>query len=295
MAVNPMQRKARQSFLLGMLLMLVIAAIVVGLLFMQIMNMKKENDATAAASKTVWTLKGNIKSGQNITASDLVKQTVVTNLANDEIATTADLTEDTIAKIDLGKGTILTKSMIVEQAETVTASLRQQEFNMLTLPTDLETNDYVDIRFILPNGQDYIVVSKKRVIQSSENTIFLKLSEDEIVTMSNAIVEAYITQGSMLYATKYVDPGIQNASTPTYTVSKEVLDLIDSNANITVDAKNALYGRYVGERRNQINNAISPNMEDYQEKVQEKFDTQIKKAQEERMRYIETIMGGADY
>lgn len=294
MAVNPMQRKARQSFLLGMLLMLVIAAIVVGILFMQIMNMKEAENQTAAASKQVYALKSNIKSGQPITTADLVAQTVVTNLSSSEIATGADLTENTVAKIDLGQGTILTQSMIVEADESVKDSLRIQEFNMLSLPADLETNDYVDIRLILPNGQDYIVVSKKRVIQSTETTIFVKLTEEEILTMSNAIVEAYITEGSLLYATKYVDPGIQTASVPTYTVSKEVLDLIDTNANITVDAKNALYARYVGENRNQINNVISPNMDDYTEKVQEKFDIQIKTAQEERNRYIETL-GGTDY
>lgn len=294
MAVNPMQRKARQSFLLGMLLMLVIAAIVVGILFMQIMNMKEVENQTAAASKTVYTLKSDIKSGQPITIADLTTKTLVTDLSTSEIVNASNLTENTVAKIDLGKGSILTQSMIVEQDEEVVDSQRVQEFNMITLPTDLTTNDYVDIRFVLPNGQDYIVVSKKRVIQSSENTIFIKLSEDEIVTMSNAIVEAYITQGSMLYATKYVDPGIQAASIPTYTVSKEVLDLIETNANITQEAKNVLYSRYVGERRNQINSVISPNMDEYQEKVEEKFDAQIKKAQEERNRYLETL-GGADY
>ena len=237
MAVNPMQRKARQSFLLGMLLMLVIAAIVVGILFMQIMNMKNEQEQTAAASKTVYAVKSNIKSGQPITSADLVAQTVVTNLSTSEIATAANLTENTVAKIDLGQGTILTQSMIVESDESVQDSLRIQELNMLSLPADLETNDYVDIRLVFPNGQDYIVISKKRVIQSTETTIFVKLSEEEILTMSNAIVESYITEGSLLYATKYVDPGIQNASVPTYTVSKEVLDLIDTNSNITVDAK----------------------------------------------------------
>ena len=294
MAVNPMQRKARQSFLLGMLLMLVIAAIVVGILFMQIMNMKNEQEQTAAASKTVYAVKSNIKSGQPITSADLVAQTVVTNLSTSEIATAANLTENTVAKIDLGQGTILTQSMIVESDESVQDSLRIQELNMLSLPADLETNDYVDIRLVFPNGQDYIVISKKRVIQSTETTIFVKLSEEEILTMSNAIVESYITEESLLYATKYVDPGIQNASVPTYTVSKEVLDLIDTNSNITVDAKNALYARYVGENRNQINNVISPNMEDYTEKVQENFDAQIKTAQEERNRYIETL-GGTDF
>lgn len=294
MAINPMQRKARQSFLMGMLLMLVISGIVIALLFMQIMNMKEEDNQTAAASKTVYTLQNDIKSGQTITMNDLIKETLVTNLSTSEIVNGASLTENTVAKIDLGKGSILTQSMIVEQDEEVVDTLRVQEFNMITLPTDLEKNDYVDIRLVLPNGQDYIVVSKKRVMQISENTIFAKLSEAEIVTMSNAIVESYITQGSMLYATKYVDPGIQQASTPTYTVSNYVLDLVETNANITQEAKNSLYSRYVATNREQINSVVNPNMDDYQEKVEDGFNTQIKKAQEERNRYIETL-GGTDY
>ena len=294
MAVNPMQRKARQSFLLGMVVMLLIAGIVVAILFMQITQLKNAESATVAASKTVAVLKSDIKSGQTITSTDLTTKSLVTDLAQSEIATGAHLTENTVAKIDLGKGTILTQSMIVEQSEAVTDSLRIQEYNMLTLPTDLQTNDYVDIRLILPNGQDYIVVAKKRVIQSSENTIFVKMTEEEIVTMSNAMVESYITEGSQLYADKYVDPGIQGAATPTYTVSKEVLNLVESNANITVDARNALYTRYKADRRNEINTVVSANMDDYQSKVQEGFDEQIKKAQEERSRYVE-LLGGSDY
>ena len=294
MAVNPMQRKARQSFLLGMLVMLLISAIVVAILFMQIVKLKDAEQATAAASKKVSVLKSDVKSGQVITSADVTTKELVTELADAEIAKAASFTENTVAKIDIGKGTILTQSMIVEQDESVTDSLRIQEYNMLTLPSDLETNDYVDIRLLLPNGQDYIVISKKRIIQSSKDTIFLKMTEDEIVTMSNAIVETYITEGSQLYADKYVDPGIQTAAVPTYTVSGEVLNLIDKNANITTEAKNALYSRYVGERRNDINNVVSANMDDYQDKVQEGFDTQIKKVQEERSKYIETL-GGTDY
>ena len=41
MASNPMQRQKRVSFLLGVLTMLIIAAIVIALLFMQLMKLKK--------------------------------------------------------------------------------------------------------------------------------------------------------------------------------------------------------------------------------------------------------------
>ena len=42
MATNPMQRKARNSFLLGMLVMLLISGAIIALLFMQLMNKNKK-------------------------------------------------------------------------------------------------------------------------------------------------------------------------------------------------------------------------------------------------------------
>ena len=42
MATNPMQRKARNSFLLGMLLMLVISGAVIAVLVLQLMNKMQE-------------------------------------------------------------------------------------------------------------------------------------------------------------------------------------------------------------------------------------------------------------
>ena len=42
MATNPMQRKARNSFLLGMLVMLLISGIIIALLFVQLMNKTKK-------------------------------------------------------------------------------------------------------------------------------------------------------------------------------------------------------------------------------------------------------------
>ena len=42
MATNPMQRKARNSFLLGMLVMLLIAGAIIALLLMQLMEKDKK-------------------------------------------------------------------------------------------------------------------------------------------------------------------------------------------------------------------------------------------------------------
>ena len=294
MAINPMQRKARNSFLLGMLLMLVIALIVVGILFMQILGMKKQEQQVANNSKTVYMLTRDIKSGENISSGDVKATTIVTNIANSEIAQLGDLTEETIAKVDLPKGTFVAKSMITTTDEKVTNDLRVQEYNMILLPTDLSKNDYIDIRITFPNGQDYIVVSKKRVIQVSQNTVFIKLTEDEILTMSNAIVEAYIKEGSNLYANKYEDAGIQTAATPTYPVSKDVLGLINSNPNIVEQARTALWARYKTELRTNIDTMLMNSAEDSAERIKAGVEEQIQKQQEERSRYIETL-GQLDY
>lgn len=298
MAISPMQRKSRNSFLLGMLLMLVIAAIVVAILFMQILGMKKEEAQVDSQSKTVFMLSRDIKSGESITAADVKSVKVVTDMTTDNIATSSDMSDATIARIDLPKGAILSTSMITTTDEKVTNDLRVQEYNMIVLPTDLAKNDYVDIRILFPNSQDYIVVSKKRILQSSSNTIFIKMTEEEILTMSNAIVEAYQTDGSMLYATKYEEPGFQTAATPTFPVSRETLGVINANPNIVNEAKQALWARYNQEaqdRRTEINNVLSANADGATEKIKSKIDEQIEKQNEERARYIETLGTGADY
>ena len=294
MAINPMQRKARNSFLLGMLLMLIIGLIVAGLLFMQILNMKKEQQQLASNSKTVYMLTRDIKSGEIITSADVKQKTIETNIVTDQIVQLGDLTEETIAKVDLPKGTFVTKSMIATTDEKVTDDLRVQEYNMILLPADLAKNDYIDIRITFPNGQDYIVVAKKRVIQVSQNTVFIKLTEAEILTMSNAIVEAYIKEGSNLYANKYEDAGIQKAATPTYPVSKDVLGLINSNPNIIDDARKALWGRYKTDLRSNIDTMLVNSAEDSSERIKAGVEEQIQKQQEERARYIETL-GSVDY
>ena len=294
MAINPMQRKARNSFLLGMLLMLIIGLIVAGLLFMQILNMKKEQQQLASNSKTVYVLKNDIKSGVTISKNDIEQKTIETKLETDKIAQLGDLTEETIAKVDLPKGAIITKSMLATTDEGVADDIRVQEYNMILLPTDLAKNDYIDIRITFPNGQDYIVVAKKRVIQVSQNTVFIKLTEAEILTMSNAIVEAYIKEGSNLYANKYEDAGIQKAATPTYPVSKDVLGLINSNPNIIDDARKALWARYKTDLRSNIDTMLVNSAEDSSERIKAGVEGQIQKQQEERARYIEKL-GSVDY
>lgn len=205
--------------------------------------------------------------------------------------------EDTIAKIDLKQGTILSTDMITNSEEKNTDDTRLQEYNMILLPSQINTDEYVDIRLRLPSGLDYIVVSKKKLELpqvlgiDSENTILLKLNESEIQIMSNAIVESYIMEGSILYVSKYVEPGLQSSSVPTYVPSIAVQEAIRENSNITVEARNALIKRFNESvnTRNNINSSLSTYNDKSKENVEKSVEEEVNKAMQERKKYLDAL------
>lgn len=295
MATNPMQRKARNSFLLGFMVMLIIAAIIIALLVMQIVKFKQEEQAKQEVSRKVQVLTKDVKSGESVTTADL------TTIEVENTVTPTDykiaISEETIAKIDLKAGTILGSSMLTETSEKVTADLRLQEYNMLALPVSIEVGDYIDIRFTMPSGTDYIVISKKKVINISEDTIWLQLTEDEILTMSNAIYEAYTMPTSKLYVNLYVEPGIQDSATPTYLPNQAVTNLINSNPNVLTTARKALeekLNRYTSQRNDVIQNELNDYQADADSNIEAKIQEENEKRIQERAKYLEGLSGGVN-
>lgn len=359
MATNPMQRKARNSFLLGMLLTLLITGAIIALLILQLKNYKEKEKEEQANSVKVWVLSQDVKSGQVITTDMLTQQvtnknfvpsdaigdmSILTNYAlsdkeGNEVTTEyknnvatmylskngtkyelkqedetedyyiekngekeyVELSEDPIvAKVDLNKNTVLSIDMISKSEEKTTDDLRKVEYNMLVLPSQLESGEYIDVRLAMPSGQDYIVVSKKQVEipqingVDSEDTIWLKLTEDEIITMNSAIVDAYRSIGSTLKVVIYTEAGIQNAATPTYVPTGEVMQLIQSNPNIVETYKNALIQRYNENQsrvRTNINSAISTSGEEGESNLKTKIEESITNSKENRKTYLESLGG----
>lgn len=297
---NPMQRKAKNSFLLGVLLTMLVMGVIVGLLFLKIMNMQKAENERLANQKQVYVLSQDVKSGDKVDSANLKTITVDNAAVPSNAITPGSLTEYTVAKIDLKKGTTITAGMITESSEETTADLRMQEYNMIKLSTQLATNDYIDIRLRMPSGLDYIVVSKKSVEipviggEESSNTIWVKLSEAETLAMSNAIVEAYTMNGAMLYTTTYTEPGMQDAATPTYVPSANVQNLMNQNPNILQEAKNALFTRYNSTssiRTNNINGELSQYQEEAQGNISNGVSSEVTSAQEQRKSYLDALAG----
>lgn len=295
MAMNPMQRKARTSFLLGMFLTLVITGIIIGILvFLLVQEKKKE---TAIIYRQVYVTSQSVTSGGALSESVTLKRMDSSIVPADAITTANSdvyLTENATAKIALEAGTVLTANMVNANGQALTSDLRLQEYNMVVLPTYITEGEFIDVRLRLPSGEDYIVLSKKQVVKTDANTIWIKVGEDEILTMSSAIVEAYIMNGSLLYANTYTDAGIQSAATPTYVVKNSIINLMNSDPSITATAKSALVARYTDSARAQrdiINKAIDSYSETALENVQQKLQEEIQKQQAARQAYISALTG----
>jgi len=126
--------------------------------------------------------------------------------------------------------------------EFLQSDIREQEFHFFQLPTYLDDSQYIDVRISFPNGEDYIVLTKKKVqkVNLETNTLWLWLSEKEILQISSATVDAYIQEGTTIYTTLYVEPSLQEAAIVTYPVNPSVLILIQNNPNIIEEAKGVL-------------------------------------------------------
>ena len=297
MAKNPMQRKARNSFILGMFITLIITGSIIGLLVFKLININKENKEKEQGLKNAYVLVTDIKSGDSIKLENLKKVDIETNIIPSNAITISQIEENTIAKIDLKTGTILSSDMITNSDDKTTNDTRVQEYNMILLPSQINTNEYVDIRLRLPSGLDYIVVSKKKIEipqvlgVASESTFSVKLNESETQTMSSAIVESYIMEGSILYVAKYVEPGIQGSSVPTYVPSTAVQEAIRQNSNITVEARNALVTRFNESitTRNSINSVLNTYNDKSKENVEKSVEEEVNKAMQERKKYLDAL------
>ena len=209
-----------------------------------------------------------------------------------------------IAKVDMYANTVITPDLVAE-GQLTRDDIRKQEYNIITLPTQIQTGDYVDIRLRLPDGQDLIVVSHKEVeiptIENvdSTNCIWLNLSEDEILTLSCAIVESYEMSGAMLYATRYVDPGLQDAAEPTYVPNTETMALVNNDPNIVEQAKAELLERYQNDITTGDDTIVRQSIDDYTtyedpeeaaDRVTDRTEEEITSLQDAREEYIDSLV-----
>ena len=301
MAMNPMQRRARNSFLIGFLVALIVMAVVVLLL---VNKLKDEQSKYAALDakimkNTIYVTTRDLNSGDIVTSSDIdLGPEIITTVPESEIVSPVDLADEededkrAIIRVDVPAGQIITKDMIELQSEKTTNSDRIAEYNMFILPSTLKNGDYIDIRLLLPSGKDYIVLPKKRVLGCNATTIWLKVTEDEILLLNNAIVESYTISGSKLYASLYAEAGLQDAATSTYLPSADVMALIIKDPNILNEAKMGLNSRYdLDTRVSTFDAALEPYKSTQDSIVASKNSEEVSSIRSARQGFVSSLEG----
>ncbi len=147
---------------------------------------------------------------------------------------------------DLAAGTYLYNNMVFS-AKTLPKDLRVYEISHLLTQSILQKGDLVDVRISFPSGLDYIVLSKKALIDKKKleddalkELCIFHLNEAEILRLSSALVDAYLHQGTYLYTTLYVSGGSQPSAEVTYPANDAVMALIEQDPNIVERAVVAL-------------------------------------------------------
>ncbi len=152
MATNPMQRRARNSFLIGFLLALIIMALIVMVLIFKIQGLNESIGKLEALQTQVYVAGDYILSGAEVTMDSFQYATVQTTLDDNELVSDNDfefVDEQTgeiiqkydtdgnpkkkkmVVKTNIPAGTIITKDMLEEADDPITADQRLQEYNMI--------------------------------------------------------------------------------------------------------------------------------------------------------------------
>jgi len=180
--------------------------------------------------KTVLVAVSDIKAGEILSLDMVEERLVYSSQPVESYITKDDLGKTAI--IDIQAGTHIIKGMVAP--DEVPSVLREVEYDVIHISSNIDVNDYVDVRICYPNGETFVVLSKKQLKGYRPNmpVCYLWVDEEELLRMSAAIVDAGLYTGSRLYMTKYIEPNIQEASVITYTPGISVLKLIENDPNI---------------------------------------------------------------
>lgn len=170
-------------------------------------------------------------SGEEIKAEDLKEVSVPVSINGDATITNI---EDLVGKhyrVDTTTGTILTKDLLMAEDQAIAPKF-PREISFPSLPVKLEVGDYVDVKFLIANGEEYVVLPHIEVEAIAGTILSFEVTEEENQLINSLIMDiSQYPQACMTYVDLYLEPG--NAqSTAFYPVQADMEQFIIFNPNI---------------------------------------------------------------
>lgn len=232
------QYKSKRHSLFKLLIILMIPILIYYLFTTRLNQVRKEYDLKLSNTikqqsqyeKQVYVAARQIKAGTVINQADVIKRTIYSDMNQADFFTQEDC--GSIALVNLPPNMPILKNLISNTS--IQTDLREEEYFTFFLATNLEQYDVIDVRILYPNGENYIVLAKKSIqtLNLKTNQCILHVNEEEILKISSAIIDTYLRAGTILYSSKYIEPGIQSPAIPNYQPSEAVISLLSKDPNI---------------------------------------------------------------
>lgn len=183
----------------------------------------------------IWTVAegaSDLYPGKQIEMSDLTSQEIPESMLNPSFILEPNTIVGKYYKVALHSGTPLALDLVMD--EPLDDSTRQFDVTASVLPIGLKAGDYIDYRIVYPGGEDYIVLTHKRVEAIHDRTIKFRLNEMEIHYYQAALIDYFLQKeyGAILYAAKYVEPGLQKAASTYYAIPQNIEAVLIADPNI---------------------------------------------------------------
>ena len=198
----------------------------------------EETIAGYGSKMDCWTVSTAVKQGDPITMDNLTTMTIYSSLLTDQYVLEPERIVGKYFKIAVNPGTPVFYGSVME--ENIDDTARDRDIMLDRMTVGMKVGDYIDIRMTMPYGDDYVVLSHKRIVDINDSTIKLYLSELEWNTYLGALVDYYLNAqyGCTIYADRYIEPGLQQSAVAFYAVPANIAALLQKNPNI-VDKEGA--------------------------------------------------------
>jgi len=175
-------------------------------------------------TRTFYVAASDIKYGEVITEDKVRTETHLFGYPMDAF-TVSEI--GTTAAVDIPANTLILKSMCVEGKKGI--SEREVEYSCFYVGQNISVGDYIDVRIRFQTGEDFVILSKKKVerLSLTNATCFLMVNEMEIQRMASAIVDT-VEYDAVMYCNVYPQPELQNAAVINYPVREESSSLMSA-------------------------------------------------------------------
>jgi hypothetical protein len=225
----------------------VLGAIIVGVVIYAFMlngDLKEERLAHAETKQTLESLKVyTAESTVNIyRTSQAVKQGTIFNpaavevvpipasLSNDSYILSPEALQGALWRLNMPANSIITADMLVY--EPVHPSDRFHVVSVDSHTPSLAVGAFVDIRMITPEGIDFVVLPRMRVVNIYSSGLEMVLSETQWMIYIGALIDKALNPGTLMYAGMYVDPGLQPALYASYIPPRHIVEYMNINKNM---------------------------------------------------------------